>query len=84
MHGVPTILAEGAAEEKMKKSFFTATIAKYTIVIIQNSVFLLKIFLVFSLSLNNRQKKNLCFPKLLEVHSHLKRGEASTVPLNFL
>ena len=36
---LPTGLAERAAEEKMKKSFFTATIAKYTIVIIQNSVF---------------------------------------------
>lgn len=38
--------------------------------------FLLRMSLVLSVSLNSCQKKNVWFPKLLDPHSHLKRGEA--------
>ena len=46
--------------------------------------FLLNRFLVFSLSLRRSQMKNLCFPKLLDLHIQVKRGEAYVFPINIL
>jgi len=43
--------------------------------------FLLKMFLVLSLSLTNSQKKNLWLPMLLDAQSHLKIGGAELLVL---
>jgi hypothetical protein len=46
--------------------------------------FLLRKFLVLSLSLSSSQKKNLCLPKLLEAHSQLNKGEQGVCPIRIL
>lgn len=46
--------------------------------------FLLRRFLVLSLSLSSSQKKNLYLPKLLEAHSQLNRGEQGVCPIRIL
>jgi len=46
----------------------------------KNMFFLLKRFLVFSLSLIRSQAKNLCSPRLPDFQIQVKRGEASMVP----
>lgn len=78
----PTLLSKGAILENVSQSFFqtrNATVEEGRAI-----CFILKIFLVLSLSFNNNQKKTLCFGWQGDFQRYLNDGSMAWWPINLL